>query len=81
MTHQELLDGYIKARLSVIHEFSGQWIEDVTALAAEVEEYVHEYNARSATALLRGDALNTVCLDDARSDIAHWHHATTPIDP
>jgi hypothetical protein len=39
MTHQELLDGYAKARISVIYEFSGYASQDLCALFNEVIDY------------------------------------------
>jgi hypothetical protein len=42
MTHQDLLDAYVRAELSVIGEFSGNFVQDWRVLIEMVEAYASE---------------------------------------
>jgi len=57
MTHQDLFDGYVRAELSVIGEFSGNFVADWRDLADKLEPYAAEHG------------LNTDVLDEVRRDI------------
>lgn len=58
MTHQDLLDKYVSSELSVIGEFSGNFLADWRELVKEVETYATE------------QGLSDDCLNETRQQIA-----------